>query len=74
MKIKNYFYSTLLGLIPTIFIINSLGDGINIYLKNNNTIDYLLLISSPDIYGPLVGFLILLIISYFVREKFFKSK
>ena len=74
MKIKNYFYSTLLGLIPTIFIINSLGDGINIYLKNNNTIDYLLHISSPDIYGPLVGFLILLIISYFVREKFFKSK
>ena len=28
MKIKNYFYSTFLGLTPTIFIINSIGSGI----------------------------------------------
>ena len=72
MKIKNYFYATFLGLIPTMFLINSLGAGINIYLKNNNTIDYFLLISSPNIYGPIIGFLVLLTISFFVREKFFK--
>jgi len=72
MKIKNYFYATFLGLMPTMFLINSLGAGINIYLKNNNTIDYFLLISSPNIYGPIIGFLVLLTISFFVREKFFK--
>ena len=27
MKIKNYLYSTFLGLIPSVFIINSLGEG-----------------------------------------------
>ena len=28
MKVKNYFYSTLFGLFPSVFVINSLGSGL----------------------------------------------
>jgi uncharacterized membrane protein YdjX (TVP38/TMEM64 family) len=74
MKIKNYFYSTFLGLTPTIFIINSIGSGIEgiIDLQENPSFTDILLKS--EIYLPLMGFIILLIISYLIKTKIFKIR
>ncbi len=73
MKTKNYFYASLIGLTPTVFIINSLGSGIEKMIGENDSIKYQNVISSPSIYWPLIGFLIILILSFFIKKKLFKK-
>jgi uncharacterized membrane protein YdjX (TVP38/TMEM64 family) len=73
MKIKNYIYATFLGLVPTVFVINSLGEGIENLIENNKNIDYKNIFTDPGIYVPLIGFLIILLISYFIKKKIFKK-
>ena len=73
MKVKNYFFATLLGLIPTAFILNSLGSGIEKVIDKNNSLDYFEIISSPDIYLPISGFIILVVVSFFIKKKLFKN-
>ncbi len=71
VKIKNYFFGTLIGMTPQVFIWSSLGSGIEKIIDNNiqapSTKD---LILSPDIYVPIIGFIIL-IISALITKKFF---
>jgi uncharacterized membrane protein YdjX (TVP38/TMEM64 family) len=73
MKLKNYVYSTFIGLFPTVFIINSLGSGIENIITTDKSYSYLSIISNPHIYLPLLAFLLLLIISYFVKNRIFKN-
>ena len=73
MKLKNYFYSSLLGLIPSVFIINSLGSGIEKLIEKNENPSMLDAITDPGIYYPLVCFGIILIISFFIKQKFFNK-
>jgi uncharacterized membrane protein YdjX (TVP38/TMEM64 family) len=73
MKLKNYFYSTLIGIIPTLFIINSLGSGIEKLILDNENISYKKIILEPNIYWPIIGFILILIMSLLIRKKIFKS-
>ena len=72
MKIRNYFYSTLLGLIPTVFVINFIGEGIQKFINQNENISMFTAITNPEIYIPILSFFVLLIISFFLKKKFFK--
>mgnify|MGYP001422552159 CR=1 FL=1 len=73
MNVKNYFYATLFGLFPSVFIINSLGSGLEKLIEENDSLSFSNIIFNPDIYLPIFGFLIILIISFFTRKKFFKN-
>ena len=73
MKIKNYFYATLFGLFPSIFIVNSLGSGFEKLIGENESLNYLKIIFEPGIYWPIIGFVIILAISFFIRERIFKK-
>tara|TARA_B100001029_G_scaffold176498_1_gene179506 strand:+ start:146 stop:862 length:717 start_codon:yes stop_codon:yes gene_type:complete len=73
MNVKNYFYATLFGLFPSVFIINSLGSGLEKLIEENDSLSFSNIIFNPDIYLPIFGFLIILIISFFTRKKFFKK-
>lgn len=73
MKIKNYFYATFLGLIPTTFIISSIGSGIENIIENNQNPSIFEAILNPEINIPLISFLGILIISYFIKKKIFKG-
>ncbi len=73
MKVKNYFYASLTGLVPSIFIINTLGSGIEKIIELNEKPSMTEIILNPEIYLPLLGFLLILIISYFLKKKFFKN-
>ena len=73
MKTKNYFYSTLFGLGPMIFVITSLGSGIEKFIENNQDPKLIDIIFDPSIYIPIISFLIVLILSYTVKKKFFKN-
>ena len=72
MKIKNYFFASLIGLLPIIFIINSLGAGLENIVSTSSDFDYLEVILSPNIYWPLICFFLILIVSAFLKNKIFK--
>jgi uncharacterized membrane protein YdjX (TVP38/TMEM64 family) len=71
VKVYNYFWSTFLGMIPSIFIMISIGSGLEEIIDQNlNAPSVIDLITSPSIYIPLIAFFGLLIVTIFL-EKFF---
>ncbi len=74
MKIKNYFFATLLGIIPGMFVLNSLGSGIGNYIDKSDSIELITLIKEREIYLPVFIFILLLIITFFIKKIFFNEK
>ena len=71
MKKINYFLASFFGLIPSMFIMNTIGAGLNSYVEqaeNFNMIDFIL---TPEIYLPICMFAILMILSFIIKKKFF---
>jgi uncharacterized membrane protein YdjX (TVP38/TMEM64 family) len=74
VKVYNYFWSTFLGMIPSLFIINSIGSGLEEIIDQNlNAPSVIDLITSPSIYIPLIAFFGLLIITIFFRKVFYQN-
>ena len=74
VKIFNFFWSTLLGMIPSLFIVISIGSGLEAIIDQNlNAPSVIDLITSPSIYIPLIAFFGLLIITIFFRKVFYKN-
>jgi uncharacterized membrane protein YdjX (TVP38/TMEM64 family) len=73
MKIKQYFFSTLLGIVPGIFIINSLGAGVDNFISKNEKIVWTDLIREPQIYFPILIFVGVLILAAVVNKFFFNN-
>ena len=73
VKIKNYFLGTLIGMIPQLFIMVSIGSGLEKIIDANSTPPtFFEIILSKDIYLPLVAFLLIVIISFFLKKKLYK--
>ena len=73
VKVKNYFFGSILGLAPQLFVGTSLGAGLNKIIENNLTPPSIMeIIFSPDIYIPIMGIIILFVLSLLLRKKFFK--
>jgi|TARA_B100000945_G_scaffold320484_1_gene330678 uncharacterized membrane protein YdjX (TVP38/TMEM64 family) len=70
---KNYFLGTLLGSGPPMFISVALGAGIGSYIDQNTELSILAIITSRDIYLPIIGFLIILILAFILKKIFFKK-
>ena len=74
VKIINFFLATLIGIIPQVFLVVSIGSGLETIigekLKPPSIID---VISSPEIYIPLLAFFILIISTIFLRQIFYKK-
>ena len=74
VKVYNYFWSTFLGMIPSIFIMISIGSGLEKIIDQNlNAPSVIDLITSPSIYIPLIAFFALLLITIFFRKAFYKN-
>ena len=74
VKRKNYFFGSFLGLMPQGFIITSLGSGISEIIKNNDTVPRLLdLLSSNEIYLPILGFIFLVFLTIILKKLFYKN-
>ena len=73
VRISNFFLATMIGLMPQLFLVVSIGNGIeNIIEQNLKAPRIIDLIYSPDIYIPLIIFAMLLIITIFFRKIFYK--
>ena len=74
VKIFNFFWSTLIGIIPSTFLIVSIGSGLEKIINQNLEAPRLLeIIYSPDIYMPMIAFVALIIITIVTRKIFYKK-
>ena len=74
VKIYNFFWSTFLGMIPSLFLIISIGSGLEEIIDQNLEAPSMMdLIKSSSIYIPLIAFFGLLVITIFFRNLFYKN-
>ena len=74
VKLKNYFFSTLLGIMPGVFLISSIGSGLEKIVDLNTKVPGITdIIFSKDIYIPLLAFFVLVCITIIFRKIFFKD-
>ena len=74
VKIKNFFFATLIGIVPQIFLVASIGSGLEKIIDNNLEVPRITdIIFSPEIYIPLIVFAVLVIITFLLRKKFYKK-
>ena len=74
VKVLNFFWATLIGLTPQLFLIVSIGSGLEKIIEKNleapRVID---LIYSRDIYIPMLLFAVLIIITILAKKIFYKK-
>ena len=74
VKISNFYFATLIGIIPTVFLMVSIGNGLEKVIDQNSEIPLITdIIFSPDIYIPLLAFFSLIFITIFLRKLFYKN-
>ena len=74
VKIYNYFWATLIGMMPSLFLVISIGSGLEKIIDQNLKAPSMIdLITSPSIYIPLIAFFALLITTIFFRKIFYKN-
>ena len=73
MKIKKYFFATLLGIVPGTFIITSLGSGVGNFIGKCDSILWSDLIRDTEIYFPILIFTTVLILAGAVNKFFFNN-
>jgi uncharacterized membrane protein YdjX (TVP38/TMEM64 family) len=74
VKTVNFLIATLIGIVPQVFIWVSLGSGLEkIIDQNEEAPNFTKLITSPDIYVPIVAFIILVIVTIIIRKIFYKK-
>ena len=74
VKASNFFLATLIGIIPQSFFLVSIGSGLEKVIDQNIEAPKIIdLITSKDIYIPVIAFIILLAITFFVRNIFYKK-
>ena len=73
IKIKNFFFGSVLGMAPQLFVGVSLGAGLNKILEENNEPpSFYDLIFAPDIYIPILALIFLIFIAFFLKRIFYK--
>ena len=74
VKNSNFFFATLIGIIPQIFLAVSIGTGLEKVIDQNTEVPSITdLIFLPDIYIPVLAFLGLVLITIFLRKLFYKK-
>ncbi len=74
IKLKNFFFGSLLGMYPQVFIWVSLGSGLNKIIENNLKPPTLIqLLFSPEIYNPIIGFIILVVLGIIIKNIYYNK-
>ena len=72
VKVRNFFLGSIIGMTPQLFVGASLGAGLSKILEENSEVPSILeLIFSPDIYLPILGIIILVIIGFLLKKNFY---
>ena len=72
VKVRNFFLGSIIGMTPQLFVGASLGAGLSKILEENSKVPSVLeLIFSPDIYLPILGIIVLIIIGFLLKKNFY---
>ena len=74
MKKINYFFASFFGFIPSFFIMNTMGAGLSKYVEQAQKFSMIDFVLTPEIYLPILSFIILIILSIFIKKKFFDNE
>ena len=74
IKKTNYFFASFLGFIPIFFIWNTIGSGLNRYIKLSDNFSFINLLFNKEIYLPIFFFLIVTLISFVVKKRIFDKE
>ena len=74
VKVNNFFWATLIGMTPQLFLVVSIGSGLEKIIEQNLEAPRIIdLIYSPDIYIPIIAFAVLIIITISAKKLFYKK-
>ena len=74
VKIKNFFFASLIGIVPQIFLAVSIGSGLEKIIDQNIEVPKIKdVIFSPEIYIPILAFFSLVLITILLRKSFYKN-
>ena len=73
MSHKNYFIATFIGSAPSMFVTVSLGEGIEKIIDKNEELSIINVLASPEIYLPIIGFFIIIILAFLIKKIYFKT-
>ena len=74
IKKSNYFFASFFGFIPIFFIWNTIGSGLNEYIKQADNFSLINLFLNKDIYLPIILFIIVMVVSTIIKKKLFDIK
>ena len=74
IKKSNYFFASFFGFIPIFFIWNTIGSGLNEYIKQADNFSLINLFLNKDIYLPIILFIIAMVVSIIIKKKLFDIK
>ena len=74
IKMKNFFFGSLSGFVPQAYIFSALGAGLeNQIEKNLEPPSFFQIITSFEVYAPILAFFFLLVLAFLFRKKFYKN-
>ena len=73
MSVKNYVIATFVGSMPSMFVTVALGSGIESIIDKNESLSIFRVINSPEIYLPIIGLFIILVIAFLIKKFYFKA-
>ena len=74
VKTVNFFFASLIGIVPQIFLAVSIGSGLEKIIDQNSELPKISeVIFSPEIYIPILAFLSLVLTTIFLRKSFYKN-
>ena len=74
VRISNFFFATMIVILPQVFLICSIGSGLEKIIDQNLEAPKIIdLVYTPDIYIPLLSFICLLILTIFIRKIFYRK-
>ena len=71
IKKSNYFFASFLGFIPIFFIWNTIGSGLNQYIKQTDNFSFINLLLNKEVYLPIILFIFFMLISIVIKKKIF---
>jgi len=74
VRVNNFFWATLIGLTPQLFLVASIGSGLEKVIEQNLEAPRIIdLIYMPDIYIPMLAFAVLVLLTIIAKRIFYKK-
>ena len=74
MKKNNYFFASFFGFVPGFFIFNTIGSGLSDFIKQSDNFSMIKLISTAEVYLPILMFICLILVSVILKKIFFNVR